>query len=236
VGSSLNGRVRNRDLVQALGRRFCALAPHRRRDSAVPLVFTAGTNRADAVRTRMRLRRADAAEGARTMVNSRKGGAMAATDDLDVRVQRVESKIDALGVSVDEMSAEHRDHTTFAVERLATELRERFDGVDTRFDGVDTRFDGVDARFNAVDARFNAVDARFDIVDSRLERIEAKFDAVQERIDSVDARFRTVLARFDGSDARLETIDVRFTRLERKVDRILDHLLPGATADTRRRP
>ena len=177
----------------------------------------------------MRLRRADAAEGARTMVNSRKGGAMAATDDLDVRVQRVESKIDALGVSVDEMSAEHRDHTTFAVERLATELRERFDGVDTRFDGVD-------ARFNAVDARFNAVDARFDIVDSRLERIEAKFDAVQERIDSVDARFRTVLARFDGSDARLETIDVRFTRLERKVDRILDHLLPGATADTRRRP
>ena len=229
MGSSLNGRVRNRDLVQALGRRFCALAPHRRRDSAVPLVFTAGTNRADAVRTRMRLRRADAAEGARTMVNSRKGGAMAATDDLDVRVQRVESKIDALGVSVDEMSAEHRDHTTFAVERLATELRERFDGVDTRFDGVDTRFDGVDARFNAVDARF-------DIVDSRLERIEAKFDAVQERIDSVDARFRTVLARFDGSDARLETIDVRFTRLERKVDRILDHLLPGATADTRRRP
>jgi len=229
VGSSLNGRVRNRDLVQALGRRFCALAPHRRRDSAVPLVFTAGTNRADAVRTRMRLRRADAAEGARTMVNSRKGGAMAATDDLDVRVQRVESKIDALGVSVDEMSAEHRDHTTFAVERLATELRERFDGVDTRFDGVDTRFDGVDARFNAVDARF-------DIVDSRLERIEAKFDAVQERSESVDARFRTVLARFDGSDARLETIDVRFTRLERKVDRILDHLLPGATADTRRRP
>jgi archaellum component FlaC len=149
------------------------------------------------------------------MVDSRKGGAMAATDDLDVRVQRVESKIDALGVSVDEMSAEHRDHTTFAVERLAMELRARFHGVDARFDGVD---------------------ARFDRVDGRLERLEAKFDAVQERIDSVDARFGTVLARFDGSDARLETMDVRFTRLERKVDRILDHLLPGATADPRRRP
>ena len=126
---------------------------------------------------------------------------MATADDLDVRVQRVESKIDALGVSVDEMSADHRDHTTFAVERLATELR-----------------------------------ARFDAIDSQLERVETKFDAVEGRIDSVDARFGTVLARFDGSDARLETMDVRSTRLERKVDRILDHLLPGTPADTKRRP
>lgn len=147
------------------------------------------------------------------MVDSWKGGAMAATDDLDVRVTRVESKIDALGVSVDEMSADHRDHTDFAVERLATELRSRFDAVDARFDAVDTRFDAVD---------------------SRLERVEAKFDAVEGRIDSVDARFGTVLARFDGSDARLERMDVRFTRLERKVDRILEHLLPGAPADTKR--
>lgn len=131
---------------------------------------------------------------------------MAAADDLDVRVTRVESKIDALGVSVDEISADHRDHTDFAVERLATELRRRFDAVDTRFDAVD----------------------------SRLERVEAKFDAVEGRIDSVDARFGTVLARFDGSDARLERMDVRFTRLERNVDRILEHLLPGAPADTKR--
>ena len=131
---------------------------------------------------------------------------MAAADDLDVRVQRVESKIDALGGSVDQMSADHRDHTDFAVERLGAELRGRLDAVDARFDAVDRRFDRMDARF----------------------------DAVEGRVDSVDARCGTLLGRFDGSDARLERMHVRFTRLERKVDRILEHLLPGAPPDTKR--
>lgn len=147
---------------------------------------------------------------------------MGAVDDLDVRFQRVESRIDALGDSVDEMSADHRDHTAFTVERLGIELR--------------ARFDAVDGRLHAVDGRLDAVDGRLDALGSRLERVEARFDGVEARLDTVDARFGTVLARFDGSDARLETMDVRFARLERKVDRILDHLLPGPPPDTKRRP
>lgn len=110
---------------------------------------------------------------------------MGAADDFEVRVERVESKIDALGVSVDRMSADHRDHTGFAVERLGTELRARFDGVDRRLDRLEARFDAVEGRIDIVDARLGTFVARFDGTDGRLERMDVRFTRLERKVDRI---------------------------------------------------
>lgn len=120
-----------------------------------------------------------------TMVDSSKGKGMATPDDLEVRVERVEHKLDALASSVDEGFAEQRQYTEFAFDRLRSEMLARFGAVDARFDAVDARFDGMDARFDRMDDRFDRMDARFDAMDSWFDTVDSRFNRLERKVDYI---------------------------------------------------
>jgi hypothetical protein len=94
--------------------------------------------------------------------------------------ETVEQKVDKLSASVDHRFdavdrqfddvraalAEQRQYTEFAFDRLASEMRAGFKGVESRFDGLDSRFGGLESRFGGLESRFDGLEGRF----SRLER------------------------------------------------------------------
>ncbi len=105
-----------------------------------------------------------------------------------------------------------------------TELKTRFDSIDSdlkaadsRFNRVDARFDKVDARFSEVDARFDKVDARFSEIDARFDKVDARFSEIDARFDKVDARFSEIDARFDKVDARFMQVDARFNEMQQLI-------------------
>jgi hypothetical protein len=97
-----------------------------------------------------------------TMVDSRKGEAMAETqNDPAGRLEVVERKLDRLSASVDE----------------------RFEQVDERFEQVDERFHRVDKRFDQIDKRFDGIEAALvgqrQYTEFASGRLEAKFEGLQ---------------------------------------------------------
>jgi hypothetical protein len=96
-----------------------------------------------------------------TMVDSRKGEAMAGTQsDPTGRLEVVEQKVDRLSASVDE----------------------RFKQIDKRFDQVDERFNGIEAAL--VEQRqytqfaYERLDAKIDGLATGFVRLERKMDQI----------------------------------------------------------
>lgn len=114
---------------------------------------------------------------------------MAENEGLE-RVVRIEKKVDALSVSVDERFNEVRDHfveqreySEFAYNRLDRRISEGLARLEQR---MAEGFAAVDQRFAAVDQRFAALDQRmaegFAAVDKRLSE---GFAALDQRITNV---------------------------------------------------
>jgi archaellum component FlaC len=123
-------------------------------------------------------------------------------EDAENRTHRIESKLDALAVSVDE----------------------RFQQVDERFTQVDERFNQVDERFKQVDERFNQVDERFKQVDKRFDALSAEMIAQHEEtrryftitVEQLIAERNLVLDQSTANAERLENHEKRISALERR--------------------
>ncbi len=117
-----------------------------------------------------RVRRAERAEGARTMVDSRKGEGMAdRIDDLAGRVEAVEQKVDRLSASVDQRFdqvdaalVEQRLYTEFAYERLDAKMDAGFANMDGRFSRLERKLD----QFIDTQSKTN------ELVERRLQALE----------------------------------------------------------------
>jgi hypothetical protein len=79
---------------------------------------------------------------------------MADRNELEVRVGRVEEKLDALTQSVDAAFVEQREYTELAFGRLAAEMRIGFGQVDARFNRLERKLD----QFIDTQSRGNALD------------------------------------------------------------------------------
>ena len=135
----------------------------------------------------------EVSDGGETMVDSRKGSAMAdRIDDLTERVQAVEEKLDRLSASVTHLSAS---------------VDQRFEQVDRRFEQVDRRFDQVDAAFleqrQYIEFAYSRLEAKMDAGFGRVERKLDQFIDVQLQTNQlVDRRLRALEERGRASDAQ----------------------------------
>ena len=87
---------------------------------------------------------------------------MAEGQDLELRMGRVEEKLEELGQSVDAGFLEQREYTEFAFDRLRTEMVSRFNRVDRRFDRLERKLD----QFIDTQSRTNT------LVERRLQGLE----------------------------------------------------------------
>ena len=104
------------------------------------------------------------------------------------------------------------------LDRMQTEINERFTGIDRGLEGMDERLDGMDERFGQIGKRLDGIDERLDGMDERVEQIEKRLDGMDERLDGMDERFEQIGKRLDG-------MDERFVGIEKRLDRIDEQLL-----------
>jgi hypothetical protein len=105
---------------------------------------------------------------------------MASANELEIRVERVEGKLDALSTSVDERFdrvdaalVEQRQYAEFGYLQLEAKLGAR---MDAGFAQVDVRFAQVDARFARVERKLDQfIDTQSrtnELVERRLRLVE----------------------------------------------------------------
>jgi hypothetical protein len=150
------------------------------------------------------------------------------------RVVRIEKKLDALSISVDERFNEVRDH--FVEQREYIEFA--YDRLDRRIsDGLARLEQRVSEGFAASDQRMDMFDQRMDTFDQRMDRFDQRMDRFDQRMDMFDQRMDTLDQRMDSLDQRMahgfaaadqRTIDLKheltegFSRVERKLDQFIE--------------
>ena len=98
---------------------------------------------------------------------------------VDHRFDAVDRHFDGVNRQFDDVTAalaEQRQYTEFAFDRLASEMRAGFKGIESRFNGVESRFDGFERRFKGVENRFDGLERRFDGLEGKFSRLERKLD------------------------------------------------------------
>ena len=137
---------------------------------------------------------------------------MAENEGLE-RVVRIEKKLDALSISVDERFNEVRDH--FVEQREYIEFA--FDRLDKRnSEGLARLEKRMSEGFAAVDQRFAAVDQRFAVVNQRFAAVDQRFTALDQRMSD----------GFTTMDQRITKVRQELTeglsRVERKLDQFIE--------------
>ena len=143
------------------------------------------------------------------------------------RVVRIEKKLDALSISVDERFNEVRDHFVeqreyieFAYDRLDRRISDGFARLEQR---VSEGFAASDQRMDRFDQRMDTFDQRMDTFDQRMDTLDQRMDSLDQRMDSLDQR---MAHGFAAADQR--TIDLKheltegFSRVERKLDQFIE--------------
>ncbi len=107
------------------------------------------------------------------------GGAETVEQKLDKLSASVDHRFDAVDRQFDDVTAalaEQRQYTEFAFDRLTSEMRAGFKGVDSRFNGVESRFDGLEGRFNRLERKLDQfIDTQSkanELVERRLQMLE----------------------------------------------------------------
>ena len=106
---------------------------------------------------------------------------------VDQRFEAVDQRFDAVDRQFDDVRAalaEQRQYTEFAFDRLASEMRAGFNGVESRFDGLEGRFNGLESRFGGLEGRFGGLEGKF----SRLERKLDQFIDTQSKANELVER------------------------------------------------
>lgn len=68
------------------------------------------------------------------------------------------------------------------LDRMQTEINERFTGIDRGLEGMDERLDGMDERFEQIGKRLDGIDERLDGMDERFVGIEKRLDRIDEQL------------------------------------------------------
>jgi chromosome segregation ATPase len=177
-----------------------------------------------------------------TMVDSRKGEQMAnGIDDLTVRMQVVEEKVDHVSTALEQVVAsvgerfnsvdaairEQREYTEFAFSRLeakiGVQMEAGFGRLEAKSDRLEMKTDRLDAKTDRLETRMDRLDAKTDRLETRMDRLETKTDHLDTKTD----RLETKTDRIEGK------IDVGLGRLERRLDHIVEALLPRRTPKKR---
>ncbi|OYR38275.1 hypothetical protein [Halorubrum sp. Hd13] len=174
------------------------------------------------------------------------GTAREILDELDRKVETVESEMAALDDRVDAADADRDDlretvgRVDDSVETVSTEVdgvTERVDGVSERVDGVTERVDGVESTVEDVEASVGDVEATVEEVTDDVSRIDAETDALDEALDDVGDDVETLYEEVDDAAAaaeatadRVEDVESRLGRFDEEFDDLWDDL---AEVDTR---
>ena len=97
-----------------------------------------------------------------------------------------------------------------ALERGQTELRDRFDGLETRFDGLETRFDGLETRFDGLEVKVDRLDERVTGIELTLENdikpnIKILAEGVMQNTERIE-RIEKKLEKLDGIEANVDIL------------------------------
>lgn len=74
------------------------------------------------------------------------------------------------------------------LDRMQTEINERFAGIDKRLDGMDDRFERIERRLDGIDERLDGIDERLDRMDERLNGMDERFEQIEKRLDGIDGQ------------------------------------------------
>lgn len=74
------------------------------------------------------------------------------------------------------------------LDRMQTEINERFAGIDKRLDGIDGRLDGIDERLDRMDERLDGMDERFGQIEKRLDGIDGQLLEHSEQLFILDRK------------------------------------------------
>ena len=100
-----------------------------------------------------------------------------------------------------------------SVDRLASDMRDRFDQVDQRFGQVDQRFDQMDQRFERLEAQIHAESAETrECVDLAAHETRRHFDVVAE---GMEERFKSLADGISANRGSIGRLGRRVERLER---------------------
>ncbi|OGM44060.1 hypothetical protein ABOM_007327 [Aspergillus bombycis] len=97
---------------------------------------------------------------------------------MENRFDRVETKVDRLGVRVEEVDAK--------VDQLGV----RVEGVEAKVDQLGARMEGVEAKVDQLEARMSRVEAKADRFEDRLDRVETKVDRFEVQMGNFERILR----------------------------------------------
>ena len=106
------------------------------------------------------------------------GGAQTVEQKLDTLSASMDRRFDTLSASVDQRFddvtaslVDQRQYTEFAFDRLASEMRAGFKGVDIRFNGIEIRFNRLERKLDQfIDTQSKANE----LVERRLQSLETE--------------------------------------------------------------
>jgi predicted nucleic acid-binding Zn-ribbon protein len=160
------------------------------------------------------------------------GTAREILDELDRKVERVESEMDALDERVDAADADRED-----LRETVSGVDDSVDAVSTEVDAVTERVDGVSDRVDGVEDAVDDVEATVGDVTDDVSRIDEETAALDEALDDVDDDIETLYEEVDDAAAaaestadRVEDVESRLGRFDEEFDDLWDDL---AEVDTR---
>jgi len=167
------------------------------------------------------------------------GTAREVLDELDRKVERVESEVDALDERVDAADADREDlrETVSDVDDSVDVVSTEVDAVTERVDGVSDRVDGVETSVSSVETAVDDVEAAVGDVTDDVSRIDERTAALDEALDDVGDDVETLYEEVDDAAAaaestadRVEDVESRLGRFDEEFDDLWDDL---AEVDTR---
>ncbi|MFC7186625.1 hypothetical protein [Halorubrum yunnanense] len=143
------------------------------------------------------------------------GTAREILDELDRKVETVESEMDALDDRVDAADADREDlrETVSGVDDSVDEVSAEVDAVTERVDGVDDRVDGVEATVSTVEDDVSRIDGETAALDEALDDVDDDIETLYEEVDDAAASAESTAERVDDVEARMGRFDEEFDDL-----------------------
>ncbi|WP_224449733.1 hypothetical protein [Haloprofundus salilacus] len=145
---------------------------------------------------------------------------------VDVRIRRLQSKMDDLEAYSDALAAFLDENGT--AEELVTELRSDLESLSAATDELETELDGLRDERDDLDSAVEDVDGRVERVSGRLDGVDETVTAVAADVESLDHEMGEVRGDLADLDARIVSVEElgadERAELEAELDAIQDEL------------
>jgi peptidoglycan hydrolase CwlO-like protein len=161
------------------------------------------------------------------------GTAREILDDLDSKVETVESEMDALDDRVDAADAERGDlrETVSRVDDSVDTVSADVDDVTERVDGVETTVSAVEGAVADVESTVEEVTGDVSRIDEETSALTAEADALSEALDDMNDDVETLYEEVDDAAAavesttnRVDDVESRLGRFDQEFDDLWDDL------------